>query len=217
MPYSSDAVAPANAAGPTLSPADLPVASISTPTKPINSATARRVPMRSPKNTNAIRAVNNTVIALQMAPTAAGACCAPQANSRNGKAELSTPMAASIGQRCSGKRLRATHKNGNNTVAPSARRISTNAAAPKCGAATRMNRNEQPHTIPRNTSSSGVRQSRTPSAGCSDGCALMRAPSWPAMRRCTRVKEHRAGERSWRGIEMGSDKASAHIAGATSA
>ncbi|ALS95332.1 hypothetical protein AXO1947_13220 [Xanthomonas oryzae pv. oryzae] len=68
----------------------MPVANTSTPMKLTNKASARRVPMRSPKNRHAINAVNNTVIALQIAPTAAGACCAPQANSRNGNAELRT-------------------------------------------------------------------------------------------------------------------------------
>ncbi|TWH16580.1 hypothetical protein L613_001200000450 [Pseudoxanthomonas taiwanensis J19] len=66
-------------------------------------------------------------MALQIAPIAAGARCAAQANSRNGSAEFTTPMAASFGQMRNGNCARASHRNGSSTIAPSARRSSTRA------------------------------------------------------------------------------------------
>src|SRR5690554_4324844 len=155
-PYSSEAVAPANAAAPTLMPATLPLARTTTPANPASSATARRVPMRSPKNRKPISAVNSTVIALAIAPMPAGARCAAQANRRNGTAELIAPISASFGHSRSGNCPRARHRNGSSTIEPSASRTSTSGAAPKSGAGTRMNRNEAPQIAPSTHSSSGV-------------------------------------------------------------
>ncbi|KAG1318940.1 hypothetical protein G6F63_014985 [Rhizopus arrhizus] len=75
-PYISDAAAPAITAVPMLRPDTLAVASTTTPAKPTSSAPARRMPIFSPKNRKAISAANSTVMALQIAPSAAGACSA---------------------------------------------------------------------------------------------------------------------------------------------
>ena len=136
------------------------MASTTTPTKPVTRAIARRMPIFSPNTTNATSAANSTVIALQIAPIAAGARCAAQANSRNGSAELMIPIAASRGHRRKGNWARASHRNGRSTSAPKASRSSTSAYGPNAGAATRMNRNEPPQTAPSASSSNGVRQSR---------------------------------------------------------
>lgn len=126
-PYSNAASAPATTAAPMLSPATLTVASTTTPAKPTSRAIARRMPIFSPKNRKAISAANNTVMALQIAPIAAGARCAAQANSTNGMAELITPMGANHNQRRAGNCARACHRNGSSTKAPSSSRTSTSA------------------------------------------------------------------------------------------
>src|SRR6184192_2063823 len=156
-PYQSDAAVPASAAGQTLSPAVLPLARMATPTNPPTSPIRRRGPMRSPKNRNATRAVNITVMALVMAPMPAGARSAPQANRANRMTELMAAMPAmrshSAGVNCA----RAAQSNGNSTSAPSPRRASTSGNGPKSAAATRMKRNEPPQMAPSSVSSSGVR------------------------------------------------------------
>src|ERR1700716_325358 len=164
MPYRSDAVVPANAAGQTLAPAVLPLARIATPTNPATRPMSRHGPIRSPKNRKAIRAVNITVIALLMAPMPAGARSAPQANSANGMTELRVAMPAMRSHSAMLNCARAAHSHGSRTRAPSARRASTSGKGPKSAAATRMNRNDPPQMAPSIVNSSGVRHGATPTA-----------------------------------------------------
>ncbi len=156
---------PATTAAPIARPDTFAVASTTTPEKPTSNANARRGPIFSPKNRKPISAANSTVIALQIAPIAAGARSAAQANSTNGNAEFTRPMGASHSQRRAGNCARARHRNGISTSAPSSRRTSTSAYGPKSGTAMRMNRNDEPQTMPRPSSSSGVAQSRAAGAG----------------------------------------------------
>lgn len=97
-----------------------------------------------------------TAIAFVIAPTPAGARSAAHANNVNGIAVL---MAAipTIFHRCAAVNcLRSLIKNGNNTSAPSTKRTSTNAYAPKSLAAMRMKRNEAPQIAPSTVNSTGV-------------------------------------------------------------
>jgi hypothetical protein len=107
---------------------------------------------------NATIAVNGTAMALVMAPMPAGARSAPHANSANGTAELMAAIPASRSHRAPLNSERARHRKGSRMIAPSARRISTSANAPKSFADTRMNRNEAPQMAPSATSSVGVSQ-----------------------------------------------------------
>src|SRR5690606_29311571 len=140
-------------ARPTLAPAVLPLASTSTPPKPTSRASARRPLMRSPKNCTPTSAVNNTVSALAMAPTPAGARSAAQAYRLKGIAELIAPIIASFGHSRSGNRERARHRKGNRISAPRASRTSTRASGPKSGAATRRNMKDAPQIAPRTINS----------------------------------------------------------------
>ena len=90
-PYRKAAPQPAATAQPMLAPAVLPLANTTTPAKPTSNATARCAPIFSPKNRNPTSAVNNTAIALVIAPIPAGARCAAQANRMKGIAELIRP------------------------------------------------------------------------------------------------------------------------------
>ena len=159
---------PAATAAPMLTPAVLLPASTTTPMKPAASATPRRALIFSPKNTTATSAVNNTAIALQIAPTPAGARCAAHANSTNGIAELIAPISASSGHFLAGNSARSRHRNGSSTAAPSASRISTSANGPKSGAATRMNKKDAPQIAASTVSSMGVSQARV-ATGASSG------------------------------------------------
>src|SRR6478672_6022545 len=155
-PYRNDAVAPAATAPPMLAPAVVPLARTTTPAKPTSSDTTRVRPIFSPKNRKPTSAVNNTVIALAIAPMPAGARSAPQANSMNGTAELVAPISASLGHNVSGNCARLRHRNGSSTSEPNASRTSTSASGPKSFAAMRMNRNDAPQMAPSTPSSSGV-------------------------------------------------------------
>src|SRR5690606_33791185 len=157
-PYRIDANTPASAAGNTLPPEVLSLASTMTPTKPaINPSPLRRL-IFSPYNRNATMLVNITTVALLIATMPAGARGAAHAKSTNRAAELMMPMPSKRNQ-CDAVSLSLTRRrNGNRISAPSASRTSTSANAPKSLAAMRMNRNEPPQTAPSSSNSAGVSQ-----------------------------------------------------------
>jgi hypothetical protein len=136
---------------------------------PIASAIDRHTPIRSPKNRNAISVVKGTVIALAIAPIPAGARCAAHAKRMKGSAELIAPISATFGHSAKGNFERACQRNGNSTNAPSPRRTSTSAIAPKSSAATRMNKKDAPQIAPSTTSSSGVGQACSRRGGFEGG------------------------------------------------
>src|SRR5690348_418601 len=121
---------------------------------------------------------------LTIALTPAGARSALHANSRNGSKVLTNPTAMILNQPAAASCRRARHRNGDSTNAPSARRPSTSGTGPNLGAAILRNRNEPPQIAARNTSSTGVRQSkprdpamrtRRPLRGFCGGAASSRA------------------------------------------
>src|SRR3984885_12576663 len=118
---------------------------------------------------NATNAANITAMEFVMAPIPAGALSAPHAKRMNGMAELM----AEIHVRCSHSPgvncARARHRNGSNTMAPSARRTSTRANGPKSDAATRMNKNDPPQIAPSSVSSTGVSHRAVPAATAGAG------------------------------------------------
>src|SRR5688500_12992441 len=68
-PYSTEANTPASAAGSTLPPEVLPLASTATPTKPVSKPSALRLLIFSPNSRNATMLVNITTVALLIATT----------------------------------------------------------------------------------------------------------------------------------------------------
>jgi hypothetical protein len=134
------------------------------------------------------QAANRTVMALQIAPIAAGERCAAHANSKNGMAELIKPIKASLGQM-------AAIEGG--TIAPQERQhhqrpqgqadVDQGERRPNGFAATRMNRNDPPHMAPSTSNSMGVRQSRSAIAGLRPASTTADFTDIAPARICTRT------------------------------